>query len=60
MRIKLEQQQNAEMKEKLAASSGYHDGKKYYKKKTKGKWFRLGHSKVGKIFGLLGVPAWPH
>ena len=34
----MEQDKNSEMKKKLADESGYHDGKIYYKKKTKGKW----------------------
>ena len=42
VRVKLEQQRNAEMKDSLAADGGYHDGRKYYKKKTKGNWFELG------------------
>ena len=29
-----------EMKKSIAAEGGYHDGKKYYKKKTKGKWLK--------------------
>ena len=34
----MEQEKNSEMKKKMEEESGYHDGKIYYKKKTKGKW----------------------
>jgi len=38
VRVKMEQEKNSEMKKKMEEESGYHDGKIYYKKKTKGKW----------------------
>ena len=40
VRVKVEQEKNEEMKKSIAAEGGYHDGKKYYKKKTKGKWLK--------------------
>ena len=39
VRVKVEQEKNAEMKKIIAEEGGYHDGRKYYKKKTKGIWF---------------------
>ena len=36
--MKVEQEKNAEMKKSISEEGGYHDGRKYYKKKTKGKW----------------------
>ena len=37
--MKVEQEKNAEMKKSISEEGGYHDGRKYYKKKTKGIWF---------------------
>ena len=40
VRVKVEQEKNAEMKKSISEQGGYHDGRKYYKKKTKGIWFK--------------------
>ena len=34
----MEQEQNAEMRKRLADEGDYYDGSLFYKKKTKGKW----------------------